>query len=78
MPYMCLLTVLVAALFSAVALSATLSCVNYFAFHTGLTCRRVVMLRGCPPGRDPAPFPHVRHFHLAVHLGHRPSVQLRQ
>ena len=56
MPYMHLLTILVAALFSAVALSATLSCVNYFAFHTGLTCRRVVMLRGCPPGRDPAPF----------------------
>ena len=33
--YMYLLTILVAALFSAVALSATLSCVNYFAFSHG-------------------------------------------
>jgi hypothetical protein len=56
MLHMYLLTVLVAARFFALALSATLSCVNYFAFHTGLTCGRVVMLRGCPPGRNPAPF----------------------
>ena len=57
MLHMYLLTVLVAVRFFALRCRLPCHASTTLRFSlTGLTCRRVVMLRGCPPGRDPAPF----------------------